>query len=66
MSSTTVSIDDELLAQAKEYGKDNNRSALEQFEYWAKIGKIIQDNPELSYKGMTDVKENATKLYKFD
>ena len=45
---------------------DNNRSALEQFEYWAKIGKIIQDNPELSYKGMTDVKENATKLYKFD
>jgi len=73
MSLTTVRIDDELLAKAKTYGQINNRSALEQLVYWAKIGKIAQDNPDLSYEdisnilqSMADVDGNTTKLYKFD
>jgi len=40
MPFTTVKIDNLLLAQAEKYGEANNRSAIEQLEYWAKIDKI--------------------------
>jgi len=73
MSLTTIKLDNELLAKAKAYGEVNKKSALDQFVYWAKIGKIAQDNPTLSYEDITDIlqsmidlQENITKPYKFD
>lgn len=73
MSLITVKIDNELLTQATAYGEVNEKSALEKFVSWVKIGKIAQDNPTLSYEditdilqGMADVQENITKPYKFD
>ena len=72
MTSTAVKIDSDIVAQAKTYGKAESRSATKQVEYWAKIGKIAQDNPDLTYEeiteillGMAQVKSGITTVYKF-
>lgn len=72
MSSTAVKIDSDILAQAKAYGEAESRSASKQVEYWLKIGKIAQDNPDLNYAditeillGMAQVKAGMTTPYQF-
>ncbi len=55
MTSTAVKIDNDIVDQAKTYGKAESRSATKQVEYWAKIGKIAQDNPDLTYDDITDI-----------
>ena len=32
-----------------------NRSIAGQIEYWAKIGKIVEENPDLTYKFIKDI-----------
>jgi len=44
---TAVKISDELVAKAKVQSKVFKRSVAGQIEYWAKIGQIIEENPEL-------------------
>jgi len=44
---TAVKISDELVAKAKVQSKVFKRSIAEQIEYWAKIGQIIEENPDL-------------------
>lgn len=72
MTSTAVKIDSDIVDQAKIYGKAESRSATKQVEYWARIGKIAQDNPDLTYEditeillGMAQVKSGMTIPYKF-
>ncbi|MCF8999670.1 ParD-like family protein [Acinetobacter nectaris] len=55
MALTAVKIEDEILADAKEYGEAMGRSAVKQVEYWIKIGKIAQDNPDLTYEDITEI-----------
>ena len=45
--STVVRISDELANDAKHRSKVEQRSMTAQLEYWAKIGKAAEDNPEL-------------------
>ncbi len=42
-----VRINDDLYRQARLSGKRNSRSADEQINFWAKLGKACIDNPEL-------------------
>lgn len=42
-----ISIDDDLYREAKLHGERNSRSADEQINFWAKLGKACIDNPEL-------------------
>lgn len=72
MTSTTIKIDNDIVTQAKTYGKAENRSTTKQVEYWARIGKIAQDNPDLNYGditgillGIAQVKSGMTTAYKF-
>jgi hypothetical protein len=44
---TAVKISDELIAQARIKSKIFKRSIAGQIEYWAQIGKIIEENPDL-------------------
>lgn len=44
---TAVKISDELVAKARVQSKVFKRSLAGQIEYWAKIGQIIEENPEL-------------------
>jgi hypothetical protein len=44
---TAVKISDELIAQARIKSKIFKRSIAGQIEYWAQIGKIVEENPDL-------------------
>ena len=44
-----IRISDALVREAKLRAKVENRSLTGQIEYWVKIGKIAEENPDLSY-----------------
>jgi len=46
---TSVKLSDEMVGQAKTMSRALNRSVAGQIEYWAKIGKIAEENPDLTY-----------------
>lgn len=52
---TTIKLSDELITEARRYGDIYSRSAPKQIEYWSKIGKIMEENPELSYNFVKDM-----------
>ena len=47
--STVVRISDNLAKQARLRSKLEKRSMTSQLEYWAKIGKTAEDNPDLPF-----------------
>lgn len=55
MSYTAVKIDSSIIESAKVDGVAESRSATKQIEYWAKIGKIGQDNPDLTFQDIADL-----------
>ena len=44
---TAVKISDDLFKKAKIQSKVFKRSIAGQIEYWAKIGQLIEENPDL-------------------
>ncbi len=67
---TSVRLDDNFVNQAKVHAEAENRSVPKQIEYWAKIGQIMIDNPELPYEfvkesllATQEVKQGLTKRY---
>ena len=52
---TTIKLPDELIADARRYGKVYSRSAPKQIEFWVKIGKIAEDNPDMPYEFIKDI-----------
>ena len=46
--STAIRIDDELYRQAEITSKTEFRTPPLQIQYWAKLGKVALDNPDLS------------------
>jgi hypothetical protein len=53
--STTIKLPDEMISEARRYGEIYSRSAPRQIEYWARIGKIAEENPDLSYGFIKDI-----------
>ena len=67
-----VRISDDLIADAKIHSKVNNRSITAQIEFWAKIGKYVEENPDLTYDqikdillGLEELREERFTEYKF-
>ena len=52
---TAVKISDELVAKARVTSKVFKRSVAGQIEYWAKIGQIIEENPDLPLPFIQDI-----------
>jgi hypothetical protein len=52
---TAVKVSDDLFENAKIKSKIFKRSIAGQIEYWAKIGQMIEDNPELPLPFLQDV-----------
>ncbi|KQC15073.1 MAG: hypothetical protein APR63_12800 [Desulfuromonas sp. SDB] len=50
-----VRISEELLNEAKLVSKIEKRSITGQIEYWAKIGKIAEENPDLTYSLIKEI-----------
>jgi hypothetical protein len=53
--SIAVRISDELIKEAKTLSKVENRSVTGQIEYWAKIGKIAEQNPTMSFELIKEI-----------
>lgn len=53
--STAVKISNDLVAKAKVQSKVFKRSIAGQIEYWAKIGKIVEENPDLPLPLIQDI-----------
>jgi len=47
--STAVRISDYIVKKARARSRALNRSVAGQIEYWAKMGEILEDNPELTF-----------------
>ncbi len=52
---TAVKISDDLVAKAKVKSKVFKRSIAGQIEYWATIGQIVEDNPDLPLPLIQDI-----------
>jgi hypothetical protein len=52
---TAVKISDEIFEKARVQSKVFNRSIAGQIEYWAKIGQLIEENPDLPLPFIQDI-----------
>lgn len=66
----TVTLDTHLVDSAKTYSTIQHRSVPKQIEHWATIGRIAEENPEISYNviksillGLADVKNDHVEKY---
>lgn len=50
MATASIRIDQTLFEKASIMAQASSRSVPKQIEHWAKIGEIMEDNPELSYE----------------
>ena len=47
---TSIRLDDVFVSEVQINAKVASRSVPKQIEHWVKIGKIAEDNPNLSYE----------------
>lgn len=50
----TLKLSDELIDLAKPHAAAEHRSVPKQIEYWARLGKAVEDNPELPFQFIKD------------
>ena len=50
MATSSVRLDQELVERASIIASALSRTAPKQIEHWAKIGEIMEDNPDLPYE----------------
>ena len=49
-----LKLSDELINLAKPHAAAEHRSVPKQIEYWARLGKAVEDNPDLPYQFIKD------------
>lgn len=66
----SVNLDSELIKTARVHSLAESRSLPKQIEYWAKIGRIAEENPDLPYNtikgillGLEDIKIGNVEEY---
>ncbi len=67
---TAVKLSENIVSEAKIMSKALNRSIAGQIEHWAKIGKIAEENPDLTYEFIKNIliaqqEAQAGKLEKY-
>ena len=53
----SIRIPKVLQEEASNYAAARSRSATKQIEHWARIGKIAEDNPDLTYNDIIGILE---------
>lgn len=51
----TVKLSKNIMSEAKIISKALNRSLAGQIEHWAKIGKLAEENPDLTYEFIKNI-----------
>lgn len=66
----SVRLDDDFVSSAQIHASAENRSVPKQIEYWAKVGQIMIDNPDLAYDfvketllAAEEIKQGVVKKY---
>lgn len=57
-----VKISEQLLNTARIYARVQHRSVARQIEYWAKMGKIAEDNPDLPISFIHDILQGREEI----
>jgi hypothetical protein len=70
--STAINLSEQLIEEAKPVAQATHRSVSEQIEYWARLGKVVEENPDLPINVLQDmlvsieeVKAGNTNVYQF-
>ena len=50
-----IELSDLLVKDAKSYAQATHRSVPKQIEYWARLGKVAEENPDLPVKMLQDM-----------
>lgn len=53
--SQSVKLSDDLCEEARRHAAVFSRSVPKQIEYWSRIGRMVEENPDLSYGFIRDV-----------
>jgi hypothetical protein len=53
--SKSINVSDKIASEAKVTAKVTHRSMAGQVEYWANIGRIAEDNPDLTFSVIYDI-----------
>ena len=65
-----VKLPEQLVEQAKRHGHAQHRSVPQQIEYWSRIGKIVEENPDLPFAMIRNIvladQESVAGEYQFD
>lgn len=71
--SAAIKLSSKLIDDAKRYAKFYNRSLPRQIEYWSQIGKIAEENPDITYNfikdilmSMNEIEAGKVEEYTFD
>ena len=69
---TAVRISDKLVNDAKKFSRIDHRSLTGQIEYWARLGKCAEENPDLTFSlikdiliGVEELEQGEKSEYKF-
>ena len=69
---TAIQLSELLIGQAEPYAQARHRSVAEQIEYWARLGKVAEENPDLPIRmlqdmlvSMEEVKAGNLSTYQF-
>lgn len=69
----SINLSDKIIDNAMKHGEVYDRTVPKQIEHWAKIGKIAEENPDLSYSFVKDILQakaesstGDTSPYEFD
>ena len=62
MLTKPVRLSEEIIKTAFAYAPINSRSVPKQIEHWIKIGKIAEENPDLSYDFIKGVLEAKSEM----
>jgi hypothetical protein len=52
---TAINLSQQLIEEAKPFAQAMHRSVSEQIEYWARLGKVAEENPDLPIHMMQDI-----------
>jgi hypothetical protein len=68
--SVNVKLPEQLVNLAKQHALMQHRSVPKQIEYWSKIGKIAEENPDLPFAMIREIlvadQEEAVAEYAFN
>jgi hypothetical protein len=53
--SIAIKLSDVLIQEAKPYAQAMHRSVPKQIEYWARLGKVAEENPDLPINMLQDM-----------